>query len=481
MPSPLPYVVRQIPFEDPYSCYRKLSGHGPSLLLDSARTHPETGQYSFFAFSPYRIFSARGNQITIQTPQGPPQISSGNPFLRLRPFLDRFRINRPPELPPFIGGAAGYLGYGLAPWLEKISFREKPAFPAHDLYLMFFDTFIVFDHFERTGKIIYFPSPEEMDGTPWDTLKKKGKDQTSEIQERIFGSGIESSDEFESARGNSPIISPEISRGQFEWMVEEALGYIGSGDIYQANLSQKFLIKDLLVAPIEIYRRLRELNPSPFSAYLDTGEHQLVSASPERLFSLRKGHLTTRPIAGTRPRGNTPEEEHHFIKELLTSEKERAEHLMLIDLERNDIGRVCDFGTIKVEEMMTVETYSHVHHLVSSISGRITKDATWLDTLSALFPGGTITGTPKIRSMEIIDALEPTRRGPYTGSIGYISHSGEMDWNIIIRTLFHSKGEGIIQTGAGIVADSLPAREYDETLRKAEALFRVIAAGGAGK
>ncbi|HXN05644.1 MAG TPA: anthranilate synthase component I family protein, partial [Nitrospiria bacterium] len=251
--------------------------------------------------------------------------------------------------------------------------------------------------------------------------------------------------------------------------------------IYQANLSQKFLIKDLRVPPIELYRKLRDLNPSPFSAFLDTGEHQLISASPERLFSLRKGQLTTRPIAGTRPRGNTPEEERHYINELLASEKEQAEHLMLIDLERNDIGRVCDFGTIKVEEMMTVETYSHVHHLVSSISGRIRKDTTWLDTLSALFPGGTITGTPKIRSMEIIDALEPTQRGPYTGSIGYISHSGEMDWNIIIRTLFHSKGEGVIQTGAGIVADSLPAREYDETLRKAEALFRVIATGSSEK
>src|SRR6202162_1936880 len=351
LPSPLPYVVHPIPFEDPFLCYRKLAGLGPSLFLDSARTHPETGRYSFLAFSPYRSFSARGNEIIIQTPSGPPQTCFGNPFLYLRPYLDRFRIDRPPELSPFIGGAAGYLGYGLAPWLEKISFREKPAFPAHDIYLMFFDTFIVFDHLERTGKIIYFPAPEAMDGTPWDTLKKKGEDQTSEIQERLFGSDLESSDEFKCDRGNSPIITPEISREQFEWMVKEALGYIGSGDIYQANLSQKFLIKDLRVPPIELYRKLRDLNPSPFSAFLDTGEHQLISASPARLFSLRKGQLTTRPIAGTRQIGNTPEEERHYINELLASEKEQAEHLMLIDLERNDIGRVCDFGTIKVEEM----------------------------------------------------------------------------------------------------------------------------------
>jgi anthranilate/para-aminobenzoate synthase component I len=253
--------------------------------------------------------------------------------------------------------------------------------------------------------------------------------------------------------------------------------YIASGDIYQANLSHRFrvscdaLSEGGLQADLSAYRRLRALNPSPFSGLLRFNAVRLVSSSPERLVRLDGRRADTRPIAGTRPRGNTIRDDQRLVEELRANEKERAEHVMLVDLERNDLGRVCQFGSVHVDELMTLEQYSHVSHLVSHIVGTLAGQTTGFDLLKAMFPGGTITGVPKIRCMEIIEELEPVRRGPYTGSMGYISWSGDLDFNILIRTLMMMNGTGYLQVGAGIVADSDPAREYEETIHKAQAFF----------
>jgi len=256
--------------------------------------------------------------------------------------------------------------------------------------------------------------------------------------------------------------------------VKRCMEYISAGDIFQANLSQRLSAHVKGVDPLNLYRILREINPSPFSAFFDTGDMQLVSSSPERLVRLYDGVVETRPIAGTRPRGTDPVRNGILQKELLTNEKERAEHIMLVDLERNDIGRVCRFGSVSVDEFMVLESYSHVTHIVSNVTGRINPDNDAFDLIRAVFPGGTITGVPKIRCMEIIDELEPTARGPYTGSLGYISYTGDMDLNIIIRTFVIRDGWAHVQVGAGIVADSEPEKEYFETLYKAEALIKTL-------
>ncbi len=262
--------------------------------------------------------------------------------------------------------------------------------------------------------------------------------------------------------------------------VRRCQDYIAAGDIYQANLSHRFTIDCAALrqgepqADLSAYRRLRTLNPSPFSGLLRLDTVRLISSSPERLVRLDGRRADTRPIAGTRPRGKTPFEDERLVAELQANEKERAEHIMLVDLERNDLGRVCRFGSLQVNEVMTLEQYSHVNHLVSHIAGTLTEQATGFDLLRAMFPGGTITGVPKIRCMEIIEELEPVRRGPYTGSMGYLSWSGDLDFNILIRTLTMMNGTGYLQVGAGIVADSDPAREYEETIYKAQAFFSAL-------
>jgi anthranilate/para-aminobenzoate synthase component I len=267
---------------------------------------------------------------------------------------------------------------------------------------------------------------------------------------------------------------PGITRAGFEAMVRKCKEYIAAGDIYQANLSQRLSATINDADPLNLYKLLRGINPSPFSAYLDFGDLQLVSSSPERLIRLHEGIADTRPIAGTRRRGVDGAETRALSAELLTNEKERAEHIMLLDLERNDLGRVCDYGTVVVDEMMAVEDYSHVIHIVSNVRGKLTAGRDAFDLVRAVFPGGTITGVPKVRCMEIIDELEQVARGPYTGSIGYISNAGDMDLNIIIRTFVIKDGKAHLQVGAGIVADSDPPGEYLETLQKAEALRKAL-------
>jgi anthranilate/para-aminobenzoate synthase component I len=353
-----------------------------------------------------------------------------------------------------------------------MTFRASP-FP--DVHWLFVDLVAAIDHVERMVFVAFHPSPDRFHAEPRTRLLAEGRERIRALAAGIVARSALLSPPPRTLPPAPPMVtSPSMSPDEYCMMVERAKTYIGAGDIFQANLAQRFAAIYQGPDPFALYRRLRTVNPAPFAAFLDLGDTHVVSSSPERLVRLAGREADTRPIAGTRPRGRNPDEDASRTVQLLLSPKERAEHLMLVDLERNDLGRVCDYGSVKVDEFMVTERYSHVIHIVSNVRGRVRDGASGFDLLDAMFPGGTVTGVPKIRCLEIIEELEPVPRGLYTGSIGYVSWSGAMDWNIIIRTLVIRGGELSLYAGAGIVADSDPAREYDETLDKARALFEAL-------
>jgi len=368
-------------------------------------------------------------------------------------------------LPPFVGGAVGVFGYDLGQRFERWPRRAVDDLRLPDLCVGLYETVVAVDHVDGAVWVITRMMP---DGDP-DRAYDAAAARLDALARRLRASPHP--DPLpRGARGIPLEIVAEMDQAVFEGMVREAQRWIADGEIYQANLSQR-LRAPLTESPWGLYRRLREVNPSPFAAYFDAGDIQLVSASPERLVRRVGDVVETRPIAGTRPRTGDPIEDRRLLDELIAHPKERAEHLMLVDLERNDLGRVCDYGSVAVTDLMMLEQYSHVSHIVSNVRGRLSPGRDWLDVLAAVFPGGTITGCPKVRAIECIDALELVRRQWYTGSIGYVSFTGAMDLNLIIRSAIITGGQVYVQAGAGIVADSDPAREYDETLHKAQALL----------
>lgn len=429
--------VRPVPYRDPFEVYQRFVGRGPTLFLDSPRYHPKTATHSYIGLNPF-------DSVDLSKAEG------RDPFDRLRKKISRWRSRRFPGFPPFTGGAAGFLNYDLGGGV---------------IYLM--RDVIVFDLLAGEAFVVTNLLPG-LDGVFEEALSAARR--RLDAMEAGFGApsgeGSDGYFRFSNLRSN-------LTRAGFERMVVRAKKYIRAGDIYQANLSQCFSF-EWEGDPLKLYEKLRRLNPSPFSAYLDFGGLKIASASPERLVRLRGTACETRPIAGTRPAGRNPRESKRLSRELLLSEKERAEHLMLIDLERNDLGRVSEFHSVHVDEMMTLEKYSHVIHIVSNITSRLAPGKDRMDLLRAVFPGGTITGCPKIRCMEVIEELEPCGRGLYTGSIGYLGFNGDMDWNIVIRTLVLEGDRAWIQTGAGIVHDSVPRREYEETIHKAKALLEAL-------
>jgi aminodeoxychorismate synthase component I len=390
-------------------------------------------------------------------------------------LLNRQRIARPPEVPPFFGGAVGYLSYDLARQFERLPCLAIDDLAVPDLEFAFFDLVAAIDHELNRLVLVFCPPLERFLGEPREKLFREGRDRLAEFEARLT-----KHDKVDSHWSNLGRLTftPEQEQAVYSRNVSRCQEYIATGDIYQANLSHRFNVTcgaysslGDLQTDLAAYSRLRALNPSPFSGILRFDAVRLISSSPERLVRLEGRRADTRPIAGTRPRGRSVLDDRRLIEELHSSEKERAEHVMLVDLERNDLGRVCRFGSVHVDELMTVEQYSHVNHLVSHVAGTLTDHATGFDLLKAMFPGGTITGVPKIRCMEIVEQLEPIRRGPYTGSMGYLSWSGDLDFNILIRTLVMRNAVGYLQVGAGIVADSDPMREYEETIHKAQAFF----------
>ncbi|MBI5193749.1 MAG: anthranilate synthase component I family protein [Nitrospirae bacterium] len=458
---------KKIPWYDPFITYTKLKGTGPSFLLESPleSRNLRTSRYSFIGVNPAIVVEGKGDKIKI-TEDSEIRTLSGNPLEVVKSILKK-REMVPVHiqgLPPFTGGAVGYLGYDIVHNFERLPCHASDDLGLPDLMLMFTDNVTVFDNLEKCGWII---------GVSDDVCMP-----ASDIWEQIENteSGIMADVPVLNTKGPLSKINvvSNLTQKEYVAMVRRCKEYISAGDIFQANLSQRLSASVRGADPLNIYRVLREINPSPFSAFIDTGSFQLISSSPERLVRLHNGVADTRPIAGTRPRGKSQVENGILMDELITSEKERAEHLMLVDLERNDLGRVCKYGSVKVDEFMALESYSHVNHIVSNVSGETRPNVDAFDLIEAVFPGGTITGVPKIRCMEIIDELEPTTRGPYTGSIGYISYTGDMDLNIIIRTFIIKDGWAHIQVGAGIVADSDPEKEYKETLYKAEALLKTL-------
>ncbi len=430
----------------------------PCILLESGRPHPTTGRYSFILGEPVACLSAREGQIA-------------NPLTALQEMLDAKPTARLPGFPPFVGGMVGFFGFDLYRHLEALPARAQNDLHLPDLYGLFFDQAIVLDHLTKTLWVIVLADPTMDPNQSYPQALGRVEALTKRVQRSREGEG----ENFASytPHSGSFTVSSTHTQGSFEAMVRQAKAYIAKGDIYQANLSQR-LQAPLTEGPWRLYRRLQRINPSPFSAFADLGFLQVISASPERLLQVTGRSVETRPIAGTRPRGATEAERARLRRELILNEKERAEHLMLVDLERNDLGRVCRYGSVQVNERMIVEEYSHVIHIVSNVRGLLRPEVRAAELISAVFPGGTITGCPKIRSIEIIDSLEPVRRQWYTGSLGYVSFTGDMDLNLLIRSAFVVEGQIYVQTGAGIVADSDPGREYEETLYKAQALMEAL-------
>ena len=439
------------------------------FFLDSGMNCDRLGRYSFLGYDPFLIFKNQGKRNEIIRGNSI-ELVKGNPFDILKTLFSKYRLITPPDMPPFLGGAVGYFSYDLKHFVEKLPSQSKEDITIPLCFLAFYDTVIIFDHFTDQTWISSTGLPEESEH-----LKQlRAKTRMKELCQKLSTGKIPAPSRQHSLNRKIPInLESNFTRDEYLQSVLKVKDYIAAGDIYQANLSQRFSAT-VPTQPFDLYKTLRTLNPAPFAAYLKCGDNSIISSSPERFLRLSGKSVETRPIKGTRPRGKDRVEDEQLKQALLTSPKDRAELIMIVDLERNDLGRVCEYGTVKVPELITLETYATVFHLVSTITGRLKEDKDHIDCIKATFPGGSITGAPKIRAMEIIDELEPTRRNIYTGSIGYIGFNQQTDLNIVIRSILYCNGNVHFQVGGGIVADSDPASEYEETLHKGRALMEAL-------
>ena len=453
-----------------FDLFRLLADEPHSFFLDSGMDAPRLGRYSFVGSQPFLIFRSKGTNLQLDW-GGRIEQRSGNPFDALREILNRFQSQPLPADLPFIGGV-GYFGYPLRCFIEELPSTTHDDLKLPDCYFAFYDTIVAFDHLSNAA---YLCRSDAGVG-----YANRHQQQVERLRSILQSKTHCSQHRCEVLRFNFsdftkyPIRS-NFSKTDYLSTVQRAKAYIASGDIYQVNLSQR-LSTSTDLPPAELYVRLRQLSPVPYGAYLHCGDFHILSASPERFlhFSPSCRTVETRPIKGTRPRGLTPELDRKLATELLHSEKDLAELLMIVDLERNDLGRVCEIASIHVPERVALESYSNIHHLVATVRGTLRSDADRIDLLKSCFPGGSITGAPKIRAMELIDELEPTNRGVYTGAIGYFGFDGTMDLNIAIRTCILKEGRAYFHVGGGIVADSEPEAEYQETLDKASSWMAVL-------
>ncbi|MDA8432656.1 MAG: anthranilate synthase component I family protein [Nitrospiraceae bacterium] len=474
-------LYREIPYERPDALFPLLRARN-SILFESVKGSEQTGRYSFIGFDPYLVLTVKDGLVEVES-GGRKTLSTRKPLQRLRELLLAYRQEPVEDLPPFQGGAAGMLTYDFVHYLERLPKNAVDDLALPEAHFFMIDRLVAFDHKEEKSWVVVCPGVRNTRlgyseiYADHEFCVKEAEETLEQIVDRIRRGDASQPGKTVSGSGlprPEVNVRHDVAKGRYEEMVRKAKDYIAAGDIFQANLSLRVSAEVGGIEPWDLYTTLREVNPSPFSSFIDFGDYQIVSSSPERLVRVRDGVIDTRPIAGTRPRGRDSREDDAMRAELLLNEKERAEHIMLIDLERNDIGRVSDYGSVLVDELMVTEDYSHVMHIVSNVRGRLAEGKDCFDVIKATFPGGTITGVPKVRCMEIIDEIEPFRRGPYTGSLGYIGFNGNMDLNIIIRTFLVKDGMAYIQAGAGIVADSDPEREYYESLKKAEALIRTL-------
>lgn len=457
--------------ETPLSVFLKIRRGSYGFLLESVERGQSLGRYSFIGSEPYLLFSVKDGRVSISENGRTVDYSCREPVQELEKVFQRYQAVKVPGLPAFTGGAVGYLGYDMVRYFEKLPPREKEAPDFPDCMFMFTDALVVFDHVLQIMRIVVNARVTADPRKDYQEAVKKIEMLRDRLNPPLPNCRISNKTSPE----KKPNYSYNLTSEEFQEMVGKAKRFIQKGDIFQVVLSQRITVQ-LEQEPLEIYRVLRSLNPSPYMFYLHLDDLYFVGSSPELLVKVENRKTEVRPIAGTRPRGKDEAQEGELEQELLEDEKEKAEHLMLVDLGRNDIGRVAEYGTVKVENFMEVEKYSHVMHLVSKVTGKLLPQCTCFDVLKACFPAGTVSGAPKIRAMEIIDALETTPRGPYAGAVGYISYGGEMDTCITIRTLIIKEGIGYIQAGAGIVADSDPWKEYQETLSKAKALLKAVEA-----
>jgi len=457
--------AHEIPYRDPLAAFSPFAEEPYALFLDSAQTTDRLGRYSFIAANPFLTMTSKNGQIVL----GEKKIQ-GNPFKILKSQLEQYTITHRSGLPPFQTGAAGYFGYDLGHHIEELPKARLDDMGFPDLVLGFYDVVIAFDHLQRRAWIFASGYPE----VDPHSRKKRARFRIQETAEKLDQAPVNLP--TPPAPEQPPMIQSNFAdRENYEQAVQQVIDYIYAGDIFQANISQRFQAQlPPQDSPFKLYQRLRSINPAPFAAYLGFEDVVIASASPERFLLLRDNWVETRPIKGTRPRGATTESDLEFAAALLGSEKDRAENVMIVDLMRNDLSRVCQDHSVKTPEICALESYATVHHLVSTVEGQLKPGKIAIDLLQATFPGGSITGAPKIRAMEIIAELEPTQRGPYCGSIGYISFSGDMDTSIVIRTYAIKDNKVTFQAGGGIVADSNPAAEYDETLDKARALIDAL-------
>ncbi|MBI2104918.1 MAG: anthranilate synthase component I [Candidatus Omnitrophica bacterium] len=480
--------------ETPVSAFLKLDDGRFSYLLESVEGTEKVARFSFLGSRPRWLVTATGRHMEVSefSRGGAPRVrrfeTREDPLREVERLMRGFRFVPVPGLPRFCGGLVGYLGYNVVRFLERLPAHQLDDLRVPDLMLMLTDTMAIFDHAQHTLRLVanaqtrgvmpraaYRHAIQAIEAMaerlrvepPRPTRRATARRPACAAPGSIFGGAA-------GRRAGRGQVRSAISQGEFEAMVAKAKGYIRAGDVIQVVLSQR-LERDLTCGPLDVYRALRSLNPSPYMFLLRFGGLSLVGASPEMLVRCEEGRLETRPIAGTRPRGATEREDERLIQQLRTSPKERAEHLMLVDLGRNDLGRVAQVGSVRTPELMVVEKYSHVLHLVSGVTARLRPGRTAADVLRATFPAGTVTGAPKVRAMELIAELERYDRGPYAGAVGYLSFSGNLDTCITIRTILIKDGRAYIQAGAGIVADSQPAREYQETLNKAKAMLQAIA------
>ncbi|MBN1458796.1 MAG: aminodeoxychorismate synthase, component I [Armatimonadetes bacterium] len=454
----------------PTAAFAAIAERSSPLLLESGTREPKLGRWSFLACDPFLTYRSKGSRVEIARGERT-EVVAGDPFAALRDLLADVRVPRPAGAPPLLAGAMGYFAYDLGRFVETVPATAVDDVPVADCHLGFYGAVLALDHVESRAFISAIGAPETDPAAAQRLAERRVSDLTDLL------SHVQADPPLVAPRGtaNTLAVSSNFTHAEYLRALRRVKGYIAAGDIYQANLTQR-LTAPLASSPWELYRRLTQTNAAPFAGFFETPDCAVVSCSPERFLQVRGGEVETRPIKGTRPRGATPLEDERLAQELLASVKDRAENVMIVDLERNDLGRVCDYGSVHVPELFVLESYATVHHLVSTVRGRLHTGKTALDCLRVSFPGGSITGAPKVRSMEIIEELEPTRRGIYTGAIGYLCFSGDMDVNIVIRTLVIKDGLAHFQVGGGIVADSDPESEYQETLDKARALAAGLAA-----
>lgn len=465
---------RELPadLETPVSVYLKLRSESPSFFLESVEKGEQVGRYSFLGVEPAGILTARDGQVSLWEDGSVRQLDSreSDPLVAVREILSRYHPAVVNGLPRFCGGMVGYMAYDVARFFDKVPLASRPGLGLPDAIFLLTNSLVIFDHVSHRLLVVANAHIRDDPAAAYEAATHKIKAIVSRLRRPL---GVDPMPAVRESSQHSSWVS-SLEQADFEAAVREAQEHIAAGDIFQVVLSQR-LSRRTKADPFTVYRALRMLNPSPYMFYLELPEDlRLIGSSPEMLVRLDGHRAEVRPIAGTRPRGANPAEDEGLAQELLADPKERAEHVMLVDLGRNDLGRVCRYGSVHVPEMMTVERYSHVMHIVSGVEGELRPELDAFDLLRATFPAGTVSGAPKVRAMEIVAELEGEQRGPYAGAVGYFSYSGNMDTCIAIRTIVMQGDTVHVQAGAGIVADSDPAREYHETLNKALALMEAV-------